>query len=337
MYRLSQIIMLIIIQAGFAGAQNPHGDDFRIDCAQCHTSDSWSVDYRNISFDHTTTDFVLEGRHAETECTACHQSLVLSKVEDECAGCHTDVHQNTLSPDCGRCHNAEDWLIQDVTDIHEEAGFVLTGAHIFLDCQECHVNSAELVFEGIGTDCISCHEKDYNEVKNPDHVKEGFSTDCFICHDLEAMNWVISHDFFPLEKGHGSVECSACHLSNDYADVSTECISCHNQDYENATNPDHKNNNFPQNCTDCHTLDPGWAPAKYTIHDENDFPIYSGEHEGEWSSCTDCHLDPGDYSVFSCLNCHEHEKSKMDDEHDDESGYVYDSNACYKCHPDGSE
>ena len=30
-------------------------------------------------------------------------------------------------------------------------------------------------------------------------------------------------------------------------------------------------------------------------------------------------------------------QGKMDDEHEDVSGYVYDSNACYDCHPTGSE
>jgi hypothetical protein len=27
----------------------------------------------------------------------------------------------------------------------------------------------------------------------------------------------------------------------------------------------------------------------------------------------------------------------MDDEHDDVGGYVYESTACYTCHPDGEE
>jgi hypothetical protein len=27
----------------------------------------------------------------------------------------------------------------------------------------------------------------------------------------------------------------------------------------------------------------------------------------------------------------------MDNEHDEVSGYVYESNACYSCHPDGED
>ena len=337
MYRLSQIILVLLLSTGFVLSQNPHGNNLRMDCAKCHTSDSWDVDYRNINFDHATTNFALEGRHAKTDCAECHQSLIFSKVNTECVECHTDIHKNTLTSDCKKCHNSDDWIIDDMTDIHEEAGFILTGAHIFLDCEECHVKSSELIFNYIDNDCYSCHEQDYNEASAPDHIKENFSFDCYSCHDLEAMNWVISHDFFPLEKGHNINECAVCHKENNYTTISTDCVSCHNDDYDNTTNPDHQLNMFSKNCNECHSLDPGWAPAEYKDHDSNDFPIYSGEHEGKWTNCIDCHIDPGNYSVFSCIDCHEHNKSKMDDEHDDENGYIYDSNACYKCHPNGKE
>lgn len=263
--------------------------------------------------------------------------MILSEVNGECVDCHTDIHNNTLPVKCDLCHFEDNWLIDDISEMHEEFGFIFSGAHISLDCSECHSKSVELIFEPISPDCYSCHSYNYNSTKNPDHNAENFSFECFQCHDIDADSWIISHDFFPLVSGHNISDCSKCHENSDYTQKSSECYSCHSSNFENTTNPDHELNSFSKNCEECHTLEPGWSPAEYTIHDDNDFPIYSGKHNGEWSLCTDCHTDPNDYSEFSCLNCHEHEKSKMDKEHDEESGYVYESQACLKCHPDGDK
>lgn len=53
--------------------------------------------------------------------------------------------------------------------------------------------------------------------------------------------------------------------------------------------------------------------------------------------CTECHQVPRNYSIFSCTHCHEHNRRDTDDDHDDVSGYVYSSPACYSCHPDGDD
>jgi len=64
------------------------------------------------------------------------------------------------------------------------------------------------------------------------------------------------------------------------------------------------------------------------------FPIYSGEHEGKWNQCSDCHTNPSNYAVFTCLTCHG--LTETNNQHNGVSGYVYESNACLECHPDGS-
>ncbi len=47
-------------------------------------------------------------------------------------------------------------------------------------------------------------------------------------------------------------------------------------------------------------------------------------------------MNPGNYRAFECLRCHEHSnKSEVDEDHEDESGYSYQSSACYRCHRDG--
>ncbi|RMF57129.1 MAG: hypothetical protein D6748_11805, partial [Calditrichaeota bacterium] len=92
----------------------------------------------------------------------------------------------------------------------------------------------------------------------------------------------------------------------------------------------------PIRCEDCHNMT-AWRPANFSGHD-NYFPIYSGAHGGKWDTCMDCHTSPGSFQVFSCFEgCHEHNKNRMDDKHREVSGYVYESNACYSCHPSGGE
>ena len=51
----------------------------------------------------------------------------------------------------------------------------------------------------------------------------------------------------------------------------------------------------------------------------------------------ECHLRPDNFAFFSCIDCHEHRKSEMDNKHDEVPGYVWESEACLSCHPDGRE
>jgi hypothetical protein len=160
-----------------------------------------------------------------------------------------------------------------------------------------------------------------------------------MCHTT-APGWkpaTFDHSSFPLTKGHLIDDCAKCHVNGNYTNTSTDCISCHLLDYNNTTNPKHAVLNFSNNCTECHTTDPGWKPAKYLQHDAMSFPIYSGKHNGEWSNCTDCHTNPANYKAFTCLDCHEHNKTDMDNEHRGENGYSYTSTACLTCHPRCSE
>jgi hypothetical protein len=111
------------------------------------------------------------------------------------------------------------------------------------------------------------------------------------------------------------------------------CVSCHQTAYDAATDPNHRTARFPTDCTACHTT-AGWAGARFD-HDTQWFPIYSGNHAGRWSSCATCHTTSSNYAVFTCLTCHEHNQTSMDEKHRGRTGYRYDSQACYTCHPRG--
>ena len=358
MHRLSPIILLFGLTINLL-AQNPHGADFKMDCAACHTSDGWEITaefWKNNTpskpiistttglvlpnsskgFDHNSTEFNLQGQHTIVDCKDCHQSLVFSEAQTECISCHTDMHNQTVGMDCARCHTSENWLVSDITELHYDNGFPLMGAHAIASCNECHISETDLTFEPIGNECINCHLDEYSATTNPNHTSAGFSTNCIECHSINGFDWStenINHEFFPLNKGHDVEDCARCHTSGDYSNTPTDCLSCHLADYTASINPNHQNQSFPTDCRECHTTDPGWTPAEYLQHDVEYFPIYSGEHNGEWDQCLECHTNPSSYVEFTCTTCHANPET--DDEHSGIGGYSFNSPACLACHPTG--
>ena len=212
------------------------------------------------------------------------------------------------------------WLVSNITGIHQTSRFPLLGAHRTADCSDCHKSETLVRFDVPGVNCIDCHREDYMSTTNPNHAEAGFSEDCSSCHPVNSFEWTgagFNHDFFPLTQGHSGLNCSACHTTGNYPDANPDCFSCHQTDYNNTTNPNHQSMGFPTTCTTCHTTKPRMETGIIQRHDNQSFPIYSGKHSGTWDSCTDCHTNPSDYSQFTCLTCHEHNKTSMDNEHDE--------------------
>ncbi|MBT7393718.1 MAG: hypothetical protein HN778_02690, partial [Prolixibacteraceae bacterium] len=340
MRKLPLIIGLVFLLFQTWAQQNPHGETLTFTCTDCHTTEGWTFSKEAAIFNHDSTQFVLEGEHRFTDCAACHTSLVFSEAKTNCVDCHTDMHNNTVGTDCAQCHNSNSWIVSNISEIHQLSRFPLLGAHNTADCSACHKSASLLEFEPLGVGCIDCHREDYLTTTDPNHVQTGLSTNCVECHRIDAHEWSatgINHDFFPLTKGHEINDCAACHTTGLFEPLSTDCYSCHQNDYNSAVNPSHQNSGFSTNCIECHTTDLDWKPAEFKTHDALFFPIYSGNHNGEWDNCIDCHTQPENYSVFSCIDCHEHNKSDMDDEHQGNNDYVYNSVACLACHPSGDD
>jgi hypothetical protein len=320
-------------------AGSPHGEKFNIACSFCHSAKGWKLDKEIYSFDHNSTAMPLTGRHQEVGCRQCHVSLVFSEAKKECIDCHTDMHYQTVGPDCGRCHTTQSWLVNNISEIHRRTRFPLFGPHYAASCTDCHKSSSFLRFEPLGVECYDCHSSQYNSTTSPNHVTSGYSKNCTECHSMNSFTWSsasINHSFFPLTQGHAISDCSRCHKNGVFTGLSPECVSCHLTDYTNSTNPNHASLGFSTTCTDCHTTMPGWKPAMYRQHDAQFFPIYSGSHNGTWSICADCHKNPADYMTYTCIDCHAHNQTDMNNGHADVGGYAYNSPACFACHPTGS-
>lgn len=185
----------------------------------------------------------------------------------------------------------------------------LVGAHATVTCSGCH---SETLYDEVPTSCSGCHEAD-----RPDPHDPG---ECNDCHTVSGWELdAIDHSFFPLVGGHADPECVDCHADQPFDAASSVCSTCHAP----------PNGHFPGACDDCHdTRD--WDDAEFD-HD----PFFPLPHD-DVSACESCHVT-GDYAVFSCIDCHEHRRSEMDDEHDDVGNYQWNSDACLSCHPNGEE
>lgn len=340
MHKIIFIFLLLSVLVS-AKEKSPHGDKLKVDCAVCHVTENWNK--IKTGFDHNNTKFPLKGQHKSIDCRKCHISLDFKNVPSKCNECHIDVHQGTVGKDCERCHNTNSWIVTRVKSLHQEAGFPLRGSHETADCNRCHTSASKLRFDNIRTDCYACHKQKYFETagKPFDHKALGFDTDCARCHNMTGMNWNsigkgFDHNYFPLTGGH-NIDCNECHEDGDYRKkLSSDCTTCHSGKKSQAINvlPAHASTFARFSCTECH-ININWNTVKYKQHDSH-FGIYSGKHNGAWTRCVDCHSNTMDYKP-NCTSCHEHNKSRTDQQHRGKDDYVYLSSACVSCHPDGKK
>jgi len=328
MHRLSSIIPLFLVFTSIFAQTSPHGDELKINCSECHNPSGWEMDVYLMRFDHNKTDYKLEGAHTQTDCKACHESLVFNEAPNQCASCHNDMHSMSVGNDCMRCHTTNTWLVDNIPELHEENGFPLIGSHSGLNCVECHTSETNLRFDRIGNECINCHRDDYLTTENPNHNALGFSTDCLECHNPLGTGWtpadVGDHGFFPLTLGHDIQDCAQCHLTDDFSDADPNCVSCHQSDYDTTTNPNHNDVGFPTDCVQCHTTDLGWTPAEIQ-HDF--FPLTLGH---DIQDCTQCHTT-GNYSDAdpNCVSCHQSDYDTTTNPNHNDVGFPTD---CVQCH-----
>ena len=304
-------------------------------CASCHkaTDPAW----QGSNFNHAQY-YPLVGLHATVACGTCHVNGVYKGTTTDCVGCHRKDYDATKNPPhaasglgtaCASCHKATDASWQGSNFNHSQF-YPLVGVHATQLCSACHVNGA---YAGTPTDCLSCHRKDYDASKNPNHAASGFSTTCDSCHKNTDPTWhsaTFNHSqFFALQGVHATQACAACHINGVYKGTPRDCYTCHRTVYNATTNPNHAAAQFPTTCDSCHKVtDTLWSQGKFT---HAAFPITSGRHSG--NPCSACHTNPTNFTVFTCLTCHD--RTSTDSKHKGKSGYRYDSAACYSCHPTG--
>jgi hypothetical protein len=266
------------------GKMTLHVATFGERCLACHDG----IDTYGATFAHLTWPLV--GQHAEASCGGCHSGardlVVLRDTTSACVSCHgsEDIHAGRLGTSCEECHSAATW--SDATIDHDRTTFPLTGRHIGIACELCHVDHD---WTGLGTTCVACHAGD-------DAHQGRFGTDCGACH--QTSDWTdVTFDHaatgFPLAGGHAGVSCQACHPGGAFAGTPTTCFGCHAGD-------DAHGGSLGTNCGSCHRPTQ-WSDVTFD-HSKTKFPL-TGAHAS--ASCAACH--PG--GVFkalpiTCVSCH---------------------------------
>ncbi|MGB9467476.1 MAG: hypothetical protein WBR10_20375 [Candidatus Acidiferrum sp.] len=286
--------------------RNPHGA-LTIPCENCHSSLSWKPIRSIPEFSHDKTSYPLRGMHEKVQCIQCHVKLVFANVGQKCSDCHADIHRGQFGANCQSCHTVKGWNVS-VTAIRDHQNrFPLIGAHAAVDCESCHKGAATGQFQGLSTQCYSCHAQDFKTTTNPNHVTAAFPTGCEQCHGTNTwLDAKFDHSTvgFPLTNSHADPPrvCLDCHINNNYNLTITACISCHLKDFQGATNPNHVVGGFSQTCQTCHTTI-AWQPATFD-HTTVGFAL-TNAHADPPRVCLDCHINNNyNLTTTACVSCH---------------------------------
>lgn len=270
--------------------ESPHGEAFANKCANCHQAESW---HKLTSFDHSTTEFPLQGHHQKLGCNSCHAGEQYSFESNTCLDCHkpNDVHLGNYGAECSRCHTETAW--PEISFRHDiETEFSLTGAHQQTTCKACHYNG--LADNQPDRECSSCHLA--SDIHAGRHGKQ-----CDSCHS--TLQWTDSkfdhgkESSWPLTGKHAKTTCLQCHRGTLSDKLDTGCISCH-------SDKDAHQSSRLKDCADCHQTS-GWNETDFFDHELTAFPL-EGLHA--IVPCQSCH----ESSLFSqaksdCQECHQHE------------------------------
>jgi hypothetical protein len=283
-----------------------------------------------------------------SKCTQCH--VLGDKVSNEkCLLCHTDIQSRINNKkgyhsssevngkDCFTCHTEHNGktfkLIRfDIGKFnHSLTGFSLSPPHAARQCQDCHnqkyitdqkIKTKKNTYLGLKNDCLSCHA---------DYHQQTLSSSCLNCHIPEsfkpASKFNHNNARFQLAGKHKTVECLKCHKKENINGKGFQefrgvpfnnCTSCHKDPHQNQ---------FGQNCRQCHNEESFNTPAKGLSNFDHNKTNFKLEEKHMNVSCTKCHrtkfTDPLKHD--RCIDCHS-------DYHNGQFSKNGASSDCSQCH-----
>jgi hypothetical protein len=296
-------------------------------CEPCHATSGWRGALR-AGFDHSRTDYPLEGRHAALACERCHvPGRSLRMAHARCTDCHADAHVGQLAhrADGGRCESCHDVdgfrPARFGIDDHAETDYPLAGAHLAVACDRCHkttvpprgkVGRETIQLRFASTRCAACHRDPHEDGVRRLVAESG----CEGCH--RVLSWhVVAFDHarttYPLTGRHVAVACTGCHEETAsgrapaglrFAGVPRNCEGCHRDphlgQFERAQ---------AAACDRCHTTDD--LRATRFDHDRDSAYRLDGAHAR--LECGACHRREtrGEQSFVryrplptTCAGCH---------------------------------
>jgi len=303
-------------------------------CESCHQEhqgrDFKLVDWGSkgkANFDHARTGFALFGKHAQAQCSSCHDARLIEAAPVKrllaeragretflglgvrCLSCHFDEHRGQEAQECKSCHDERGW--KPARFAHAKAGFALTGAHLRVDCEKCHVREKDPAHAGAfprpvsevfsrfkpvsHQSCTACHQDPHDN---------RLGQRCTDCHLTESWKQVTAstasssanrdrqfHDGtrYPLQGAHLDLACASCHGAGRKAVFKglafARCTDCHSDAHQGQLG---KAGDAAADCRRCHVLG-GFAPARFEVeeHAKTHYPL-EGAHAAV--ACLACHL-----------------------------------------------
>ena len=310
-----------------------HRRQFGSSCESCHTAKSWNAPTRSVP--QHVNRFPLVGAHASLQCDNCHSGAAagtFTALSTACVSCHASDVNNArtfdhkasgISTNCESCHTMTGW--QGARFDHSTSRFPLTGAHTRIMCAACHANDQ---FAGTPQNCASCHSMAFAQATNPSHTAAGFPQDCTLCHATSSWrpaSFDHARTRFPLTGAHTTTMCATCHASGQFAALDTSCVSCHLNQFNATTSPNHMAAAIPRDCQVCHST-VQWRGATFD-HSRTRFAL-TGAHTTVM--CANCHVG-GRYAgtPMDCFSCHSKEFSSVSNPNHVAAGFP---KTCETCH-----
>lgn len=262
----------------------------------------------------------------EQDCGKCHVKFDKAAQDGLCKDCHKEVAKDVLGKagyhgrikidTCRTCHtdhkgrNVNIAGFDTKTFEHAKTDFALVGAHVKVECKNCHVVGKKYREAPVG--CNDCHRKD-------DKHKGTLGAACADCHTQTV--WKIPHfdhskTRFPLEGKHVDTKCNDCHAPDAYKKAPLTCVGCHKKDDGKV----HKGR-LGEKCESCHNAK-DWKDVTAFSHDRDTKYPLRGKHRT--TKCESCHTVPPTQAKTptTCYACH-----KADDKHKTTLGEL-----CGDCH-----
>jgi hypothetical protein len=268
-----------------------------------------------------------------TGCVECHAGVGGTPDED-CLACHADVGERMerrigvhggFEGRCASCHADHRGVDADLLGLdreafnHERAVFPLRGAHLELECDDCHTrahpDTGREAFHPIGIEherCAVCHD-------DPHRIEFAAQRDCAACHaeagwsarflvPAAADGSGFLHDrdtAFPLEGAHARVACGECHTPEraeaekvqrlaPASSAPRDCAGCHRDPHESA---------LGAKCESCHTAAAWGGPEAIFDHARHGRFALDALHAA--LACESCHADARfRANGRDCESCH---------------------------------
>jgi hypothetical protein len=315
---------------------------FQGTCETCHSTAGWKGSQATLSFNHQTTKFPLNGKHALTKCAECHKDSDFHRpvAHERCSDCHEDIHKNQFATraagsDCGACHNETSFKPALFTrESHQQSAFKLEGKHASVECSTCHLpDGKDAIYMTKRLVCVDCHADPHGG----EFAGAPYTNKCELCHTQDRFRpstfTSSRHEKtkFALTSAHAAVTCTDCHkplqnatrvalipggatklapadTARQYHLSAAECTACH-------TDPHRLNTASKWTCESCHNARQ-WKELRAFDHAATKFAL-EGAHQ-----------------AVSCINCHRPSASDAASNAKPTVNFAKTSSQCFECHED---